>query len=281
MSTCSPATGSASWPARSGTVCRQRWPGRFSAKINGHYMFPESHSHAFAITAYQAAWLKCHYPLEFFVALLNNQPMGFYPLETIKQDARRCGRALPAPLCEPQPGGVYPGGRRPAPGAAAHPGCRPSGGAGHRTGTGPARPLPLRWRPGAAHRAATTRRAIIGAGPARSNGLTPDRRAALWEAELPLRPARNGQVALPVSTTGRVPRLPDFTAHEQMAGEYRVLGLYPRGHLMEFVRSGLGPDVLRTVEVGAAWRWGVGDGGRVAGGPAASPRTGRHGVRDH
>ena len=113
------------------------------------------------------------------------------------------------------------------------------------------------------------------------DGLTPQRRAALWEAELPLRPARNGQVALPVSTTGRVPRLPDFTAHEQMAGEYRVLGLYPRGHLMEFVRSGLGPDVLRTVEVGAAWRWGVGDGGRVAGGPAASPRTGRHGVRDH
>ena len=29
------------------------------AKINGQYMFPESHSHAFAVTAYQAAWLKC------------------------------------------------------------------------------------------------------------------------------------------------------------------------------------------------------------------------------
>ena len=32
--------------------------GRIFAKINGHYMFPESHSHAFAVTAYQAAWLK-------------------------------------------------------------------------------------------------------------------------------------------------------------------------------------------------------------------------------
>ena len=31
---------------------------RIFAKINGQYMFPESHSHAFAITAYQAAWLK-------------------------------------------------------------------------------------------------------------------------------------------------------------------------------------------------------------------------------
>ena len=64
---------------------------RIFAKINGHYMFPESHSHAFAVTAYQAAWLKRHHTLEFFTALMNNQPMGFYPLETLKQDARRFG----------------------------------------------------------------------------------------------------------------------------------------------------------------------------------------------
>ena len=31
------------------------------------------------------------HPLEFFVALMNNQPMGFYPVETIKKDARRFG----------------------------------------------------------------------------------------------------------------------------------------------------------------------------------------------
>ena len=31
---------------------------RIFAKINGQYMFPESHSHAFAVTAYQAAWLQ-------------------------------------------------------------------------------------------------------------------------------------------------------------------------------------------------------------------------------
>ena len=61
------------------------------SKINGHYMFPESHSHAFAITAYQVAWLKRYHPLEFFTTLLNNQPMGFYPLETLKQDAKSFG----------------------------------------------------------------------------------------------------------------------------------------------------------------------------------------------
>ena len=71
-------------------------------KINGHYMFPESHSHAFAITAYQAAWLKAYHPLEFFVSLMNNQPMGFYPIETIKQDARRFGVPFLKPLREPE-----------------------------------------------------------------------------------------------------------------------------------------------------------------------------------
>ena len=60
-------------------------------KFNGHYMFPESHAFAFGVTAYQASWLKYHYPLEFFVGLFNQQPMGFYNLETLKEDARRHG----------------------------------------------------------------------------------------------------------------------------------------------------------------------------------------------
>ena len=34
-----------------------------------------------------------------------------------------------------------------------------------------------------------------------------------------------------------------------MAGEYRVLGLYPRGHVMEFVRPDLDTDVLTTAQV--------------------------------
>ena len=69
-------------------------------KVNGHYMFPESHSHAFSITAYQAAWLKRYHPTEFFTALMNNQPMGFYPMETLKQDARRFGVPFLNPCCE-------------------------------------------------------------------------------------------------------------------------------------------------------------------------------------
>ena len=81
------------------------------------------------------------------------------------------------------------------------------------------------------------------------DGITPNRREALWEAGLQPRPLRNGQVALPVSMQDSVPRLPNFTEREKMAGEYRVMGIYPRGHLMEFVRPSLGPSVLRTVDV--------------------------------
>lgn len=38
--------------------------------------------------AYQAAWLERHYPTEFYVSLMNCQPVGFYPMETIKQNVR-------------------------------------------------------------------------------------------------------------------------------------------------------------------------------------------------
>jgi len=60
-------------------------------KFNGLYMFPESHAFAFGVTAYQASWLKYYYPLEFFTGLFNEQPMGFYSLETLKEDAKRHG----------------------------------------------------------------------------------------------------------------------------------------------------------------------------------------------
>ena len=58
-------------------------------KFHGLYQFPEAHAYAFGVTAYQMSWIKRYPPLEFFVALFNNQPMGFYNLETLKEDARR------------------------------------------------------------------------------------------------------------------------------------------------------------------------------------------------
>jgi error-prone DNA polymerase len=54
----------------------------------GGYSFPKSHAAAFAVLVYQSAWLKCYYPAHFYVALLNNQPMGFWSPAVICNDAR-------------------------------------------------------------------------------------------------------------------------------------------------------------------------------------------------
>ena len=55
------------------------------------YGFPESHAASFALIAYASAYLKCHYLAAFTAALLNNQPLGFYHPATIIKDAQRHG----------------------------------------------------------------------------------------------------------------------------------------------------------------------------------------------
>ena len=239
------------------------------AKINGHYMFPESHSHshshAFAVTAYQAAWLKRYHPLEFFVTLMNNQPMGFYPLETLKEDARRFGVSFLNPCvnliqvkCIPEQECVLLGlqlikdvgesagkliveeRKRHGPYAGAWDLVR-------RTGLKPQAVLSL------------VQAGAFGA-------ITSNRRESLWDAGLPTRPSRNGQRAFPVQGADGVPQLADFTEYERMVGEYRVMGIYPRGHVMEFVRPTLSPDVLPTA---AAEEMGDGETVLVAGWPVA------------
>jgi error-prone DNA polymerase len=55
----------------------------------GEYGFPESHSASFANLAYASAWIKCHEPAIFLVALLNAQPLGFYAPSQLVQDAQR------------------------------------------------------------------------------------------------------------------------------------------------------------------------------------------------
>lgn len=55
------------------------------------YGFPESHAISFGLLAYASVWLKAHRPVEFYTALLNNQPMGFYSSATLIKDALRHG----------------------------------------------------------------------------------------------------------------------------------------------------------------------------------------------
>ena len=59
--------------------------------------FPKSHGTAFALLAYQTAWLKYYYPSEFICSLFNNQPMGFYPSHVLTNDAKRHGISIKRP----------------------------------------------------------------------------------------------------------------------------------------------------------------------------------------
>ena len=58
------------------------------------YGFNKAHAVCFAIVCNASAWLKAHYPAEFFCGILNNQPMGFYSPRIVLNDARRFGLAV-------------------------------------------------------------------------------------------------------------------------------------------------------------------------------------------
>jgi error-prone DNA polymerase len=59
--------------------------------------FPKAHSAAFGLLAYQSAWLRVHRGPEFLAALLNEQPMGFYPPDALVQEAARRGIPVTPP----------------------------------------------------------------------------------------------------------------------------------------------------------------------------------------
>lgn len=61
--------------------------------ISGYasYGFCEAHAAAFATTSFKTAYLLQHYPAQFYTAILNNQPMGYYPPHIICNEARRRG----------------------------------------------------------------------------------------------------------------------------------------------------------------------------------------------
>ncbi|MCB0140297.1 MAG: DNA polymerase III subunit alpha, partial [Caldilineaceae bacterium] len=61
------------------------------------YGFCKSHAGSLAMVAYAHLWLKRYYPGPFYVALLNNQPMGFYSPEVLINDAKRHGVAILSP----------------------------------------------------------------------------------------------------------------------------------------------------------------------------------------
>jgi len=60
------------------------------------YGFCRSHAAAFARTVYQSAYLKAHHPAAYMAAVLEHKP-GFYPLQTLLEEARLLGVSVLPP----------------------------------------------------------------------------------------------------------------------------------------------------------------------------------------
>ena len=221
-------------------------------KFNGHYMFPESHAFAFGATAYHMAWLKFYYPLEFFVAIFNQQPMGFYNRETLKEDAKRHGIAVLNPdindsieKCTIKDESLLLGffQVRGVGEAAAASIVSARGKGGHFTSLADAME-----RTGLQREALEN---LVNAGAFDSlstSSLKADRRAALWEVGLRYRPG-GYQQPLPLPVEQDMPGLPPQSQWEAMAGEYRTMGVYPKGHLMGMMREYLPHQVSSSQDI--------------------------------
>ena len=213
--------------------------------------FPKAHSAAFGLLAYQSTWLRVHYGSEFLCALLNEQPMGFYPPDSLVHEAQRRGvEVLPpcvvrsAAHCLTENGGVriglgYVNGVRAAEVRAL---------VAERDGGGGWRSLgDLAGRSGAS---AETLGRLAWAGACDALVEGPEvgrRRQALWllGVAMPGVAVPEGtQLALPLDPHAG-PALRALTAWERMLADYGSTGVTLREHPMELLRPALPAD-LRT-----------------------------------
>jgi len=227
------------------------------------YGFPESHAISFALLAYASAYLKTHYSEEFYCALLNNQPMGFYSPATLVQDAKRHGLRFRAPCV-----------------ARSEHGCSVEDEATIRLG--------LQWVRGLSERGARAvlearsegafaslddfrRRAGLGEAELRRLGLAGalnafagNRRSALWEVAEPREDDLLAGVGddAPAGSDGPDPPLEAMDRLERIQADYASLGLTAGRHPMALIRprtpelwrAGDLPEARngRRVEVGGA-----------------------------
>ena len=254
----------------------------------GEYGFPESHAASFALLVYVSSWLKCHEPAAFACALLNSQPLGFYSVSSIVQDARRHGvelrpadvmqsevdstlecHPLPGPLprerehIRPGRGSTYAREREPI-----RPGERERIAPALRLGLGLVKGLKKqsaerlvaarRERPFASTedlaRRAQLDRADLSALAAADAlaGIAGHRRSALWETLAVDEATRLELPAIPMPAPPLVPP----TEGDDIVGDYATLGLTLRRHPLALLRERLKKRGIRDAMQVAAARHG-------------------------
>jgi error-prone DNA polymerase len=213
--------------------------------------FPKSHAAAFGLLAYQSTWLRHYHPAEFLCALLNAQPMGFYPPASLVRDAQRRGVEIrpvdvnrSAVKCALEDGAVRIGldyiSSLGEPGAAAVVAERERGG-------------PFDGALELAQRVELDRdrlEALVAAGACDAFG---DRRRLLWELGLAFRPTtvpgsagEERQLTLPLDPTAETPDLPPQTEWERMLADYRTTSVSLGAHPLALLRDRLPDDAVPT-----------------------------------
>ena len=220
--------------------------------------FPKSHAAAFGLLAYQSAWLRHHHPAEFLCALLNAQPMGFYPPATLVRDGQRRGVEtrppevnISAAKCTVEDGAVRIG-------------------IDYVNGIGEDDAKAIvqeRERSGSftsvrelAQRTQLSDHGLetlIVAGACDCFGFP--RRQLLWQLGLVPRsqtvPGSGGeekQLALPLDPTAATPELPEPTVWERMLADYRTTNVSVGIHPLELLRAHLPEGVLSSRELDCA-----------------------------
>jgi error-prone DNA polymerase len=243
--------------------------------------FPKAHSAAFGLLAYQSTWLRVYYAAEFLCALMNEQPMGFYPPDTLVHEAQRRGVAVLPPdvgvsltSCSVESlragpvSGSDPRGRGDAPARVATVATRPTPPLGVRMGLGYVagvssedvsaivgereRGGPFSSVESLASRCATRVDALerLAWAGALDSLVADGRREALWRlgvAAPGVRVAGGTQLALPVDV--QAPELAGLSAWERMLADYGSTRVTLREHPLELMRPGLPEDVLTSADL--------------------------------
>src|SRR2546425_10587032 len=227
--------------------------------------FPKSHAAAFGLLAYQSAWLRHYHPVEYYVALFNNQPMGFYSIDALGRDAMRNGIDMRLPdinvsdvWCTVEGAGSGERGAvRIGLGFVRHWSEETSTATvEEREKNGPFKSVGdfIRRAPPKLKRTAIE--ALMWVGGCDGFGLT--RRELLWQVGLWLPPkaTQSGdgrgrrQLELALNHPHEQLAFGGLAAHERLLAEYATLGFSASGHPLSLVRSALPPGLTLNRDLG-------------------------------